>query len=171
MSPHPRLDPVHGLIGTWRGPGHGEYPTIESFEYTEELTVSETGKPFLTYAQRTWSPEGRPMHVETGYLRAPGDGTIELILAQPTGQTELAEGTLTVGPEGFSAELRSRVVNSATAKTVAATERTLWLIGHELTVTFAMAAAGQPMTHHLRSVLTRQPPTGSTRDSLTDGTA
>lgn len=179
MSPHAGLDPVRdpvhdpvrGLIGTWRGPGRGEYPTIESFEYTEELTVTETGKPFLAYAQRTWSSAGRPMHVETGYLRVPGDGTIEFILAQPTGQTELAEGTLTADSEGFSAEFRSRVVNSATAKPVAATERTLRLIGDELTVTFAMAAAGQPMTHHLRSVLTRQPPVGSTQDSLPGGPA
>lgn len=175
MSPNaglvPTLDPLRGLIGTWRGLGRGEYPTIESFEYTEEVTVTETGKPFLTYAQRTWSPEGRPMHVETGYLRVPGDGTIEFILAQPTGQTELAEGTLTAGTDGFTADLRSRVVNSATAKPVAATERTLRLVGDELTVTFAMAAAGQPMTHHLRSVLTRRPPVGSTRDSLADGTA
>ena len=68
-----------------RGPGRGEYPTIEPFEYTEELTYTDVGKPFLHYVQRTWSPAGEPMHVETGYVRVPGHDMIELILALPTG--------------------------------------------------------------------------------------
>ena len=156
MSPHPNLDPIAGLIGTWRGPGSGSYPTIESFAYTEEVTFTDVGKPFLAYGQRTWAPDGRPMHVETGYLRVPSDGTVEFVLAQPTGQTELAEGTLTSEPGGFSIELRSRVVNSATAKSVDQTLRTIRLDGDELRTTFAMGAVGVPLTPHLSSVLTRQ---------------
>ena len=45
MPMHPALKPVSGLIGTWRGAGRGEYPTIDSFEYTEEVTFAEAGKP------------------------------------------------------------------------------------------------------------------------------
>ena len=157
MNRHPNLAAVSGLVGTWRGTGRGEYPTIESFEYIEELTFTDVGKPLLHYAQRTWSHAGDPMHVETGYLRLPGDETVELILAQPTGQTELAEGSLTFEPEGFSAELHSQVMNSASAKTVAATTRWLHLVGDELTTRFSMAAVGRPMTHHLISVLGRHP--------------
>lgn len=127
------------------------------FEYTEELTFTDVGKPFLHYQQRTWSPQGDPMHVETGYLRVPGNGTVELVLSQPTGQTELAEGPLTTERDGFSLELRSRVVNSATAKPVDGTIRRLRLAGDELTTEFAMAAVGVPLTHHLASVLRRQP--------------
>lgn len=155
MSFHPNLAAVSGLVGTWRGNGRGEYPTIESFEYTEELTFTDVGKPFLHYAQRTWSHTGDPMHVETGYLRLPSDDTVELILAQPTGQTELAEGSLTFEPGGFSTELHSQVVNSASAKTVEGTTRWLRLVGDELTTRFSMAAVGHPMTHHLSSMLTR----------------
>ena len=29
--------PFSALAATWRGTGHGEYPTIASFEYTEEF--------------------------------------------------------------------------------------------------------------------------------------
>ncbi len=155
MALHPSLAPVAALLGTWRGPGRGEYPTISSFEYTEEITFTDMGKPFLHYVQRTQSPDGAPMHTETGYLRVTGDGGVEFTLAQPTGQTELAEGPLTAGPDGFTCELRSRVVNAASAKHVDATTRRLELSGDRLTTAFAMAAVGVPMTHHLSSVLQR----------------
>jgi len=154
MDLHPSLAPVAGLVGRWRGPGRGQYPTITPFEYTEELTFSATGKPFLHYLQRTWSPSGAAMHTETGYLRA-GGGAMELVLAQPTGQTELAEGPLEEEADGFAAELHARVMNAASAKTVEATIRRLRLRGDELTTRFAMAAVGVPMTHHLESVLSR----------------
>lgn len=155
MEPHPSLVPVAALLGVWRGPGRGEYPTIDSFEYTEEVSFTHVGKPFLHYVQRTKSPAGSPMHTETGFLRVAGDGTVEFVLAQPTGQTELAEGPLVTRPDGFSIELRSRVVNSGSAKTVDATERRLHLSGDALTTDFAMAAVGVPMTHHLRSEMQR----------------
>ena len=154
MDLHPNLAPLAGLLGTWRGPGHGEYPTITPFTYTEEVRFTHTGKPFLHYVQYTWSPAGDPMHTETGYLRMAGDA-VEFILSQPTGKTELAEGPLVAESGGFSAELHSRVVNAASAKTVDATIRRLHLAGEELTTEFAMAAVGVPMSHHLRSVLLR----------------
>lgn len=155
MSLHPSLDPVATLIGTWRGPGRGEYPTISSFDYTEEVTFTDVGKPFLHYVQRTRSPEDAPMHTETGYLRVTSGDGVELILAQPTGQTELAEGPLVSGPDGFTCELHSRVVNAASAKHVDATIRRVELTGDTLATTFAMSAVGVPMTHHLSSELRR----------------
>lgn len=156
MGLHANLEPVAGLVGRWRGPGRGEYPTITSFEFTEEVTFADVGKPFLTYLQRSWSPAGAPMHTESGFLRVPSDGTVELILAQPTGQAELAEGDLTTHDAHVEIELRSRVMNSASAKRVDATQRRFHLTGDELSVDFAMAAVGVPMTHHLASVLRRQ---------------
>lgn len=155
MSLHPALGPVRSLIGTWHGTGRGEYPTLADFKYTEEVTFTDVGKPFLAYAQRTWAPDGRPLHVETGYLRVPGEGAVEFVLAQPTGQTELAEGTLTPELDGFTIQLQSRVVNATTAKTVNATTRTLRLVGDRLTTTFGMAAVGVPMTRHLTAELSR----------------
>lgn len=155
MTLHPGLTSVAGLIGTWRGKGDGEYPTISSFQYTEEVTFSDVGKPFLHYEQRTWSPDGSPMHTETGYLRVVGDTRIEFVLAQPTGQTELSEGPFTQTAEGFTSSLTSRVVNSESAKQVDATVRELELAGDGLNTRFAMAAVGVPMTHHLASNLHR----------------
>lgn len=155
MELHEQLEPLKAFIGTWRGTGFGHYPTITSFEYTEELTFTNVGKPFLVYQQRTWSPTGSPMHVETGYLRHPSPGIIEFILAQPTGQTELAEGTIETSPVGLTISLQARIMNSSTAKTVDATTREYRLVGDDLITSFGMAAVGEPMGNHLKSQLQR----------------
>ena len=157
MTLHPDLEAVAALLGTWRGEGSGEYPTIDPFRYTEELTFTDLGKPFLHYVQRTWFPDGEPKHTETGYLRITDGTTVELVLAQPTGQTELAEGPLTATADGFTCTLDSRVENSASAKPVETTQRQLALAGDVLTTRFAMAAVGVPLTHHLASQLRRVP--------------
>lgn len=155
MSMHANLQPVAALVGTWRGPGNGHYPTITDFSYTEELTFSDVGKPFLAYLQRTWSPDGAPMHTESGFLRVPEPETVEMTLAQPTGQTELAEGQLVTDGTELRLELLARTMNSASAKHVQVTQRSYRLLGQELHTDFAMAAVGQPLTHHLSSQLTR----------------
>lgn len=155
MELAPNLAPVAALLGTWRGEGAGEYPTIEPFSYTEEVAFTNVGKPFLHYVQRTWSPSGSPMHTETGYLRLPGDGSVELVLAQPTGQSEIAQGTLSDDGGRLVIELVAKVMNSPSAKHVESTRRRYEISGDQMTTTFAMAAVGQPMTHHLSSGLRR----------------
>lgn len=153
MALPPHLQP---LIGTWRGTGSGHYPTIDPFSYTEELAFRDVGKPFLVYQQRTWSPEGQPMHVETGFLRSPTPSSVEFVLAQPTGHTELAEGTLTAAEDGLVLELQSpQVLVTASAKPVQATARTYRLTKNQLAVDFSMTAVGEAMTHHLHSDLAR----------------
>jgi len=48
---HPDLEALTPLLGTWSGRGEGHYPTIQPFEYLEEVVFSHVGKPFLAYAQ------------------------------------------------------------------------------------------------------------------------
>lgn len=58
------LDPhLARLVGTWRGDGFGCYPTIADFTYTDEITFTDIGKPFLHFVQRTWI-KGEPRHTE-----------------------------------------------------------------------------------------------------------
>lgn len=158
MNPAPNLASVNLLIGVWKGPGRGTYPTITPFEYTEEVTFSDVGKPFLVYRQRTFSNTGAPMHTESGFLRVPSVGVSEFVLAQPTGQTELLEGTIETLDRGLRLWLTSRqVVNSTSAKQVDATQREYILRGDTMTTEFSMAAVDQQMSRHLFSTLEAVP--------------
>lgn len=143
---------LDALIGTWTGMGRGEYPTIEEFVFEETIEISRIpGKQFLVYVQKTKGPNG-PLHTEMGFLRPIADGTVEFVIAQPTGQTEILDGQIVGMSMTFDA---SQVQNSATAKQVNATKRVYSLEGDTLRCEFFMAAVGQPMQRHLSSVLRR----------------
>ena len=150
---HPDVEALAGLLGTWRGEGAGEYPTIAGFRYGEEVRFWHVGKPFLAYAQRTWSlDDGRPLHAESGYWRPKPDGAVEVVLAHPTGIVEVLEGRL----DGDVVELRSTTMaRTSTAKQVEVVHRRFELDGDRLGYAVAMAAVGQPLQHHLAAELRR----------------
>jgi hypothetical protein len=155
---HPDLQALAPLLGTWAGRGAGEYPTIEPFEYLEEVVFSHAGKPFLSYAQKTRAvADGRPLHSETGYLRVPAPGRIELVLAHPTGVTEIEVGAFSMVGGVVELELSTMSIGlSPTAKEVTALGRSLRIDGDELSYSVRMGAVGQPLQHHLAAVLHRK---------------
>jgi hypothetical protein len=146
---------VSFLVGTGRGEGRGHYPTISDFEYREEVTFAVTPKPFLIYQQRTWAKEdGRPLHVEHGYLRVLDDNQVELVLSQPTGVVEIHTGRVEATGDGSRVVLVSTAVAcSPTAKRVEAVSRSFNRRDSILEIDLSMAAVGQPLTHHLHSEL------------------
>lgn len=152
---HPEVAHLAFLLGTWRGKGGGQYPTIESFEYLEETVFGHVGKTFLTFVQRTKHLDGTPLHTESGYLRPAGDSGVEFVIAIPSGILESLDGTVS----GTALDLTSaHIVRSATAKEVTATTRTYTVDGNALTYDIAMEAVGQPLTHHLHGELERTIP-------------
>lgn len=155
MDLHPHVAPLAALLGTWRGTGRGSYPTISSFTYTDEWTFSHLGKPFIAFVQRTWSPEGKPMHTESGYLRCVGDDAVEIVAALPTGQVELGGGRAEVSGGVLVVRTDATVSATPTAKRVDSIVRSFRVDGDALTIEMAMAAVGQELGHHLGSELTR----------------
>ncbi len=175
----PSLSPLAELLGVWEGEGAGDYPTIDPFRYREQVSFGHVGKPFLAYQQRTWHRDtGLPMHAEVGYLRlgppaeAPSDAAsaatstatstaagephrVELVLAHPTGITEVEEGTLA---EGILELETTHVGRTASAKEVRSLRRRFdWRDG-VLVYDLWMAHAQTPETHHLHAELHRQDP-------------
>jgi THAP4-like, heme-binding beta-barrel domain len=148
---HPDAARIAFLLGTWRGTGKGEYPTIDPFAYEEEVRFTHNGKPFLAYTQRTWHPEkGSAMHAEAGYFRPLENGRIEIVMVHPTGIVEVQEGTV----EGNKIIVASSLVGkTSTAKDVAKLERSFEVDGDVLRYEVRMAAVGQPLQHHLGAEL------------------
>ncbi len=151
---HPDIAPLSFLLGTWRGQGRGDYPTIEGFDYLEEVVFSPMPKPVLAYQQKTRrAGTDEPLHAESGYVRLV-DGAPELVICQPTGLVEAHAGTL----EGTSISWRCDAVGatpSARSHRVGTVTREVAVDGDELRYTMSMAAVGQPLQQHLTAVLRR----------------
>ncbi len=155
---HPDIEALAPLLGEWAGRGSGEYPTIEPFDYLEEVVFSHVGKAFLTYAQKTRAVvDSRPLHAETGYLRVPQPGRVELVLAHPTGVTEIELGTYREAGGVIEVNLSASTIGlTPSAKQVSALARRLRIDGHELSYSVQLGAVGQPLQHHLAAVLHRR---------------
>lgn len=160
MAPelHPDLTELAPLLGTWSGRGAGKYPTIQPFDYLEEVTFAHVGKPFLAYAQKTRAAaDNKPLHAETGYLRVPQPGHLELVLAHPSGITEIEVGTYTVTGDVIEMQMSTTSVGlTPTAKEVTGLGRSFRIDGDELSYAVQMGAVGQPLQDHLAAVLHRQ---------------
>ncbi|MEV0320273.1 FABP family protein [Streptomyces sp. NPDC050658] len=160
-APHPLLAPVLGLLGTWRGRGEGEYPTLaENFAYAQEVTFSHDGRPFLHYEARAWLLDAdgaplRPSARESGWWRLQPDGRVEALITQPTGIAEISVGHAA----GNAVDLATQeVARTPTAKVVDATRRR-YTLAEDGTLRFLhdLAAVGQPLQHHLSARLRPAP--------------
>ena len=144
---HPALLKLSWLLGTWRGHGRGDYPTVEEFSYGQELVFSHRGKPVLEYVSRTWSlDDASPLAVESGYLRPQPDGSIEAVISHGSGIVELSYGTV----EGVKLELASDfVARTSSALEVSGLHRLYGLLEGVLLYAIDMSAEGQPLQPHL----------------------
>jgi hypothetical protein len=146
------------LAGTWHGTGHGVYPTIEPFDYVETVTFTAPPKPFLVYQQTTkHAVTGLALHMESGFLRLIDGGPgIELVVAQPTGHAELAEGVLVTADGKLRLALEpATVVATRRALSVTGLHRIIEVTGDVLRYEVLMEAVGQPMQLHLTAELHR----------------
>ncbi len=164
---HEQLLPLSWLIGRWTGVGTGQYPSIEDFRFGQEVSFSTDGRPFLSYASRSWliyddGNRVRPLATESGYWRPRPGNQVEMELAHPTGYSEIWYGHVEItGLEnaritGARAELRTYMVGrTESAKDYSGGHRLYGLVEDRLLWTFDMAAVGHPITNHLAATLNR----------------
>lgn len=143
---------MEALAGTWEGKGRGEYPTIESFTYREQISLLPlTDKPILAYTQRTRSPDGHPLHAEAGFYRF-GESGVELVIAQPTGIAETHRGTVIGSRIEFE---QTGLALTPTSVEVKEVRRVMAVDGDQMTYRLDMAAVGHPLIFHLEATLER----------------
>ncbi|MGI5145912.1 FABP family protein [Plantactinospora sp. CA-294935] len=160
---HPALLGLLPYVGLWRGRGRGGFPSIEDFDYAQEIRITHDGRPFLHYESRAWildeqSRPVRPAGREVGWWRAvldaDGKGTdeLEVMLATPTGVMELYLGKVT----GTRVEIATdAVLRTSTAKEVTAGHRLFGIVEGALLYAQEMAAVGHPLSPHLSARLIR----------------
>ncbi|CNI11311.1 Putative transposase [Mycobacterium tuberculosis] len=87
----------------------------------------------------------------------PAPGRVELVLAHPSGITEIDTGTYSVTGDVIDVELSSTTIGLApTAKEVTELGRSVRVAGDDLSYTVRMGAVGQPLQDHLAAVLHRK---------------
>lgn len=165
----PAIDPLaamtalEALLGTWRGSGRGHYPTIDSFEYVEELVFTTNHhQPLFHYVQKTWKrgangEVAEPLHSESGFLRCTPAGEFEISNAQDGGRVEVLRGGV---PDGVDAEatleLHFDSLVLAHDPRLLRTRRTFRLAQGVLRTTVEMATVRNPeLTAHLEAALTQ----------------
>ena len=155
---HPDCAPVAWLLGTWQGNGHGDYPTIDGFQFGQELIFTHDGRPFFHYLSRAWivGEDGervRDAALETGFLRSKADGSLEWLLTHNTGFAEVYYGT----SEAAKIELSTdAVVRTHSAKEYTGGRRMYGLVEGDLLYAYDMAAMGQALQPHTWARLVRQ---------------
>jgi THAP4-like, heme-binding beta-barrel domain len=156
---HPDCVPLAWMLGTWEGVGVGGYPTIEDFQFGQEIEFSHNGKPFLAYTSRTWRLDAggkptEPLATETGFWRPRPNNELEVVLAHSAGIAEIWLGEI----DGAKIEMRTDVVaRTASAKEYTAGHRLYGLVDGDLLWAFDMAAMGQPLQSHISARLKRVP--------------
>ena len=89
---------LSNLHGSWKGKGSGKFPTIDSFEYEEQLEFEvDSSYPLIHYEQRTFLlPTQEPSHWESGFIRIVDGVFIEISNSQDSGRVEILRGKMLV---------------------------------------------------------------------------
>ena len=155
---HPNCGPLAWLLGTWRGNGHGDYPTIEGFQFGQELIFTHDGRPFFHYMSRAWvvDDEGRARPRRR-------DGVRASCAARSPARSSCCSPTTPASPRSGTAQRRAGelemhtagVAFTETAKEVTAGSRMYGNVEGDLIYAYDMAAMGQELQPHTWARLKR----------------
>lgn len=160
--------PLSWLLGQWRGVGTGQYPTIDDFQFGQEISFSCDGRPFIAMHSRSWildenGNQVRPGATESAYFRPRPDNEFEALFSHPSGYAEVWHGRVTIADIRNAVITRASlemttdsVMRTASAKEYVGGHRLYGLVPDgDLAWTFDMAAMGEPLGNHLAAKLKR----------------
>lgn len=155
------MEALRTLIGDWSGGGHGDYPTIDAFRYSETTRFYWNGiEPMLQFEQRTWVADDRdsrsePLHWEAGFFRAMAGFGLELTNAQNGERVEVMRGRIDTRDDRLVLSLDSTLLGNDDR--LLRTRRRYECKGDSLRYQIWMATTRQPeLTLHLEARLIRR---------------
>lgn len=147
------VEVLGALVGEWKGEGHGDFPTMDPFDYVEEIVFSQIDDRVVGYQQRAWAADDLEiLHFETGVWRASSDGHLEVTVALP-GVAEVSEGSASDGLIRLVSSSMGRATGGAA---LVSSQRSYEVRGDTLTYDIHMGTASTPLQPHIRAVLSRQ---------------
>lgn len=149
----PVVEPLSWMLGTWLSdpPGAGTFPTLQPFQYLEEVHISHVGQPVLNFSFNAFHPDTRkPMHRECGFIRLePDTNKVAFVSAQNTGIVEVEEGEVNGQELRIASHSIARISFAKEPHVQQITRKFRLNSEGKLEQTVSMATTTQPMTQHL----------------------
>lgn len=156
---NPTLMPLAWLIGRWQGNGHGNWPGQGDFEFGQQVEFFTNGQPYLHYISETYVADEQgnataPLGMETGFWRPASDGTLDVVMCNPEGWSEVWTGKI----DGAKIELVTDVVARTKNADVEYTggQRLYGNVDSDLLWTFDRAAKDVPLQPYMWARLARK---------------
>ncbi|XP_003421211.2 peroxynitrite isomerase THAP4 [Loxodonta africana] len=150
---NPVVEPLSWMLGTWLSdpPGAGTFPTLQPFQYLEEVHISHVGQPMLNFSFNAFHPDTRkPMHRECGFIRLqPDTNKVAFVSAQNTGIVEVEEGEVNGQELSIASHSIARISFAKEPHVEQITRKFRLNSEGKLEQTVSMATTTQPMTQHL----------------------
>ncbi|XP_043852253.1 peroxynitrite isomerase THAP4 isoform X1 [Dromiciops gliroides] len=150
---NPIIEPLSWMLGTWLSepPGDGIYPTLQPFNYLEEVHITHVGQPMLNFSFNAFHPDTKkPMHRECGFIRLkPNSNKVAFVSAQNTGIVEVEEGEVNGQELCIASHSIARISFAAEPRVEQIMRKFRLNAEGRLEQTVSMATTTQPMTQHL----------------------
>ena len=97
---NPALTALGWLVGRWEGTGNGTDHDGKDFTFEQRIEFNHNGDEYLHYVSQTFLLEdgqpGQALGMETGFWRPKPDASLEVVLTNSEGWTEVLVGKIQV---------------------------------------------------------------------------
>ena len=157
---HEDLYPLAWMIGSWAGTGVCEYPEIERFEYSQDVTFKYTGQNYLYYVSKTSVIDVnkdfvRPLEMETGFWRCVDKKIVEVVLAQSSGLSQSWAGIFERNNAMINLPL-DRAISNPSVPNIAEGQRLYGNVHGQLFMSYDVAMNGHELQAYMWSTLARK---------------